>query len=83
MIRTQVQLTEEQVQVLRALSAERNVSMAELIRNSIDDFVSRQQGRSRDEIVARAKRAVGMFSSDSSDGSVEHDRYFAEAIASK
>ena len=36
MVRTQIQLTEEQAAALRAMSAARQLSMAELIRISID-----------------------------------------------
>lgn len=83
MIRTQIQLTEEQAAALHELSAERKVSMAHLIRLSIDDLIARQRGRDRESTVARAKRAVGRFSSASSDGSVNHDRYFAESIVAE
>lgn len=37
MIRTQIQLTEEQARALKALAAARHVSVAELIRQSVDD----------------------------------------------
>jgi hypothetical protein len=39
MIRTQVQLTEEQVRALRNLASVRQVSVAELIRQSVDTLI--------------------------------------------
>lgn len=39
MIRTQVQLTEEQIRTLRMLASQRRVSVAELVRQSVDHFV--------------------------------------------
>jgi hypothetical protein len=80
MIRTQIQLTERQAAVLRRLSAARRVSMAELIRTSIDAYVEREAGSSRDSVVRNAKGAVGRFSSGSTDGSSAHDKHLADAI---
>ena len=83
MVRTQIQLEESQVAALRKLAADRRQSMAELIRRSIDLFV-KQNGVAGDrERVERAKRAVGTFASNSSDGSKLHDRYLADAFANK
>jgi|HubBroStandDraft_4_1064222.scaffolds.fasta_scaffold325627_2 LAS superfamily LD-carboxypeptidase LdcB len=80
MVRTQIQLTEEQANALRAMSAARQLSMAELIRISIDRFVTREAWPGRDAIVASAKRAVGRFSSGSADGSSAHDKHLADAF---
>ena len=79
MVRTQIQLTEQQAAALRAMSAARRVSVAELIRVSIDSFVRKESGRSRESIIARAKSAAGRYASASTDGSTEHDRYLADA----
>lgn len=79
MIRTQVQLTEEQSQALKALAAERRVSVAELIRQSVDSLIARSIGVSAEERRKRAIAAVGRYSSGSSDTSVRHDAYLAEA----
>jgi hypothetical protein len=83
MVRTQIQLKESQVAALRKLAANHWQSMAELIRRSIDLFV-KQNGVAGDrERVERAKRAIGKFASDSSDGSRLHDSYLADAFANK
>ncbi len=83
MIRTQIQLTEKQAVALREMSATRQVSMAELIRISIDLFVQREAATSRASVVARAKSAAGQFASCVNDVSADHDRYLAEAFDSR
>jgi hypothetical protein len=83
MVRTQIQLTEEQAAALRSLSASRQVSMAELIRTSIDSLMSRESGLARGAIVDRAKSAAGRFSSGTKDGSAKHDQHLADAFGTK
>ncbi|MFL5801866.1 MAG: CopG family transcriptional regulator [Roseiflexaceae bacterium] len=79
MIRTQIQLTEQQVQNLKSLANARGVSMAELIREGVDSLLKAQQGIDLAERRRRAIAAAGMFQSDVSDLGVNHDRYLAEA----
>ena len=81
MIRTQIQITAEQAATLRALSADRRRSVAELIRMSIDSFLQREAGISGERKRARAKSAAGRFASSLTDISSEHDKYLAEAIS--
>lgn len=77
MIRTQVQLTEEQARLLRRTAAERGVSMAELIREAVD-------GQFRDAPTqtarTRAINSIGGFRSGNSDISAKHDDYLADAF---
>jgi hypothetical protein len=80
MVRTQVQLTEEQLRLLRQLSAVTGRSIADLVRQSLALYLAQHQRSSREELVARALRLVGKFSSNRSDISVEHDRYLNEAF---
>lgn len=82
MIRTQVQLREEQVRMLKKLAAARGVSMAELIRQSVDMFIRSSAGVSvdDDERRRRAIAATGRFRSGKSDVSSEHDRHLVEAF---
>jgi hypothetical protein len=80
MIRTQIQITEEQAAVLRTMSADRRRPVAELIRMSIDFFLQREAGISADRKRARARSAAGRFASSLPDVSSEHDKYLAEAI---
>jgi len=80
MIRTQVQLREEQVRALKELAAARGVSMAELIRQSVDAFIRSSRGVDAEERRRRAIAAAGRFRSGASDVSSDHDRYLAEAF---
>ena len=75
MIRTQVQLTDEQAAALRRLAHERGVSLAALIREAVE-----RQIAAADDPWERAARAVGAFSSGKTDVSEEHDRYLADAF---
>ena len=80
MVRTQIQITEEQAATLRIMSAERHQPIAELIRISIDSFLQKEAGVSRERKRARAKTAAGRYASSNADISAEHDRYLAEAF---
>lgn len=81
MVRTQIQLTEAQAQRLKQIAASEDVSMATVIRRSIDQYV---QHRERNDIEAKKQRAlavVGKYSSQRSDVSQEHDLHLAELYA--
>jgi plasmid stability protein len=70
MIRTQVQLTEEQARALRRVAAARGVSMAAVIREVLDEALSTPaHARS-----VRARAAIGRFGSGPNTVSREHDR---------
>jgi predicted DNA-binding protein len=76
-IRTQVQLTEERVRALKALSARTGLSVAELIRRSLAPLLESMVTED-DERYRRAIAAAGRFRSGQADLAVEHDRYLAE-----
>jgi hypothetical protein len=78
MVRTQVQLTEEQSRALKLISARQGRSVAELIRQSVDNLVRSQGLVEAKERRRRAIAAAGRFRSGQTDLSVEHDRYLAE-----
>jgi hypothetical protein len=79
MVRTQIQLTEEQSNTLKALAAEQMVSVAELIRRSIDMFI-RSSGRVSDEEQRRRALAIiGQFPDPATDLSISHDCYLVQA----
>jgi hypothetical protein len=80
MIRTQVQLTEEQVRVLKNLASARQVSVAELIRQSVDALIRSSGAIDVEERRRRAIDAAGRFHSGASDTSAKHDEYLAEAF---
>lgn len=80
MIRTQIQLTEEQSEGLRRLAAEAGVSMAELVRQAVDRLLRSGGAPDRREIVRRSLAAIGSFSSGDPDIAVDHDRHFVESL---
>jgi len=79
MIRTQVQLREEQMQTLRRWASARRVSIAELIRQGVDMLIHSSTSIDDEERRRRAIAMVGQFRSGLSDVSSEHDRYLVEA----
>jgi predicted transcriptional regulator len=79
MIRTQIQLSEEQVERLKELAAQRSASMAELIRQAIDQWIATEGSVSRVERKRRALSVAGRFRSDVDDLAEAHDRHLAEA----
>jgi hypothetical protein len=77
MIRTQVQLTEEQAQALKKLSAQTGLSIAELIRRALTPFL-RDGLNGAEERRRRALAISGRFHSGHTDIAEEHDKYLDE-----
>lgn len=77
MIRTQVQLTDEQAAGLRRLAAERGVSLAALVREAVGRLLSDSE---LDERKDRALRAVGIGASGIKHRSIaeDHDEFLAD-----
>ena len=78
MIRTQVQIKEDQITWLRNKAKERGVSVSQLIRDGIDLYRFKED-RVPSEKKRKALAAVGRFASGTSDISVRHDDYLAGA----
>lgn len=78
MVRTQIQLTEEQAERLKDKAAETGVSMAELIRRSIDAYLSQGHTLTRAERLRRTLDIIGKYSSGETDIAVNHDKYLAD-----
>ena len=78
MVRTQIQLTEEQSKALKKMAAQRNLSMAELILQGIDFYLRACGTISQEERRQRAIKAAGQFHSGLADLSEKHDEYLAE-----
>ena len=79
MIRTQVQLTEQQLLRLRALAAERGSSISELVRNGVDHILGHAERAEHGDRVQRAIAAAGRFHSGRADVARRHDAYLATA----
>ncbi len=78
MVRTQIQLTEEQVKGLRRLAAERGISMAAVIRESVEHTLEQED---RGQLWERASSVFGKYTDPEGAANVseEHDRYLDDA----
>lgn len=81
MIRTQIQLTEEQLRRVKGLSRRRGVSMAEVIRSFVDEGIATADPR-HETAYERARELIGRFPDEkgASDLAREHDRHLDEAF---
>jgi 16S rRNA U516 pseudouridylate synthase RsuA-like enzyme len=61
MIRTQVQLTEGQMRDLRRMAEKEGVSVAEIVRRSVDRYIRTTQGLTDEERRQRALSFAGRF----------------------
>jgi hypothetical protein len=80
MVRTQIQLTAQQQAALRRLSASTGRSVADLIRQGVEQLLSSDPLPDKEEQIQRARRVAGRFRSGRADGSSDHDRHLAEAF---
>ncbi len=79
MIRTQIQLTDEQYRALRELARDSSVSMAEIIRESVELYLRQSNFQSIEKKRRRALEVCGRFGSGLGDLAEQHDRYLDEA----
>jgi Arc/MetJ-type ribon-helix-helix transcriptional regulator len=80
MVRTQVQLTEDQVRLLREMANTGRESMAALIRRAVDQFLLNRKP-DRMTLYRQAEAVVGRYEAGVGDISSEHDRYLEEAFS--
>jgi hypothetical protein len=78
MIRTQIQLTEEQSRRLKQLAEQDNVSVAELVRRSVDRYLRDRQYMPPEERRERLLSVAGIGRSGVTDLGESHDRHLAE-----
>jgi uncharacterized protein YgbK (DUF1537 family) len=89
MIRTMVQLTEEQLKALKELAKARQTSVASLVRESVAQYVATAtEEANREEKRLRALEFIKYIEEhpdefrdieDKTDVSINHDEYFAQA----
>jgi hypothetical protein len=80
MIRTQIQLTPEQMRGLKAVAARRGRPVAELVREGVDE-VLRQGAAAGGSPRERAAAVSGRFRSGLTDLARRHDTHLAESLA--
>lgn len=76
-VRTQVQVTPEQLASLRRRAQQRGTSVAALLREAIEAATA---GDAQEIAWERALAAVGKYSSGTANTSVDHDDAFVESI---
>ena len=80
MIRMQIQLTEEQLAALRVLARQAGRSVADLVRQSVAEYLVRHPRVDRAERVHRARSLIGRYHSDCPDLAEHHDDHLDDAF---
>ena len=78
MVRTQVQLPEDDLAELRRLAAEEGVSVSELVRRGVKQVLDANRKPSREELWERAMKVAGKYRSGKHDIGRRNDDYLAE-----
>ena len=81
MIRTQIQLTDDQVRSLQELAAVEGRSMADLVRDAVRALVHGRRRADREALKRRSLASLGRFHSGASDLASAHDRHLDDAFA--
>jgi hypothetical protein len=79
MIRTQIQITNEQARALKRMAAREGKSVAELIRISVDALIRSNGMKDPDELRRRAILAAGKLHGPEN-LAADHDDFLAEAL---
>jgi len=80
MVRTQIQLTEEQAEMIKKIAKSRHLSVAELIRQAVNGVIRSGAGVAAEERRKRAITIAGRFRSGKHDVSEKHDKYLSESF---
>lgn len=79
MVRTQIQITEKQLERLKEYAAQHGVSLAETIRRSVDLFFKiENEKEEKDKLYMKARETAGKYDSGITDLAKNHDRYLQE-----
>jgi hypothetical protein len=82
MVRTQIQLTEEQHRRLHRLARRLGISLSEAVRRCVADRLKEEDtAPSREHLVRSALAVCGRYADDrrTTRVAIDHDRYLAEA----
>ncbi|MDE0061310.1 MAG: ribbon-helix-helix protein, CopG family [Gammaproteobacteria bacterium] len=80
MKRTQIQLTEQQARALKAQARVEERSVAELVRESVAEYLGKRRSVDTPELLHRARGLKGRFRSGHGDLAEAHDRHLDEAF---
>jgi signal transduction protein with GAF and PtsI domain len=78
MVRTQIQLTDEQAREIKKVAVAKGVSVAEIIRRAVEGVIKSSTKVDIEERQKRALEIVGKFRSGKRDVSKKHDAYLTE-----
>lgn len=81
MVRTQIQLPEDQAAAIKKAAARLGVSVAEIIRRSIDCYLASGATGRAEAARRRALAAIGCARGGPPDLATNHDRYFVESLS--
>ena len=79
MVRTQIQLTDEQARAIKRIASSKGVSVAEVIRRAVEGIIKSSPKADMEERQKRALDIVGRFRSGKRDVSKRHDVYLTDA----
>lgn len=79
MVRTQIQLTDEQARAVKRIASSKGVSVAEVIRRAVEGIIKSSPKADMEERQKRALDIVGRFKSGKRDVSKRHDAYLTDA----
>ncbi len=78
MLRTQIQLEEDQYKKIKELANQQQVSIAAVIRRAVDQLLmTRKPGRA--SLYREALKIAGKYNAGQPDIATEHDKYLDEA----
>ena len=80
MKRTQIQLTEQQARALKAQARMEERPVAELVRESVAEYLGKRRRVDTLELLGRAQGLKGRFRSGHGDLAEAHDRYLDDAF---
>jgi signal transduction protein with GAF and PtsI domain len=81
MVRTQIQLTDEQAREIKKVAAAKGVSVAEIVRRAVEGVIKSSAKADREERQRRALEIVGKFRSGKRNVSKKHDAYLTETYS--
>ena len=75
MKRTQIQLTDKQYSYLKEISGQKNISLAETVREAVSFYAASTINTDQNLRIRDALSLIGKYSSGKKDISINHDQY--------
>ncbi|MBN1960550.1 MAG: ribbon-helix-helix protein, CopG family [Deltaproteobacteria bacterium] len=81
MIRTQIQLPDEQARRLKLISRRDGVSISEIVRRSLNETLAKYDGTTVSRYACAAKLLGTLHDQNATDLAENHDKYLADAFS--